>query len=387
MSMRLAPWLGVLFIGAAMAGFLPLFVGCEDAPPTLSDLDRYFAEHPYLSDPRSEARQLLTIEPETASIVKVGDVVAFRAWGGDPPFNWAVSTPAHGIIRPSAVSSDAAVYAARVVGPNFVVVSDRAGRSAIATIVAVAAGALRITPEHVRLSRPAAGTVIQFVASGGSPPYGPWQVSHPALGTVDATGRYTVADPLAEGTNTVSVADAAGAFATARVIHDLGLTPLQIIPSTASLSTNGETAWFLAVGGRAPYQWSITYPGRGEIVSVSSDTTLMTYRRTSSGNNTVVLRDTVGAFDSITLEQPAPTPPVITPATQTLATNQVSCVFSVHGGTPPYVWSVVTGHGTVAPAVGNQTVYTRSSADPPGNYVIRVTDSSGLMSMATVIQQ
>ena len=380
-------WLPAVLLLAAVSALMSVFLGCEEEPAAMSDLDQYFAAHPYVSDPRIEGAPTLHISPTGATVSTVGQVVAFRAYGGDAPYDWGVASETAGSVRRSEVNTESAVYTVSAVARNTVIVSDITGRSAVADLTPADSTVLQLVPQSVTLFRPSDGTTVQFLATGGTPPYGPWQVAFPNLGSVDQNGLYTVASATVEGSNLVTVADSAGAVATATVNQQRSIPDLSVVPSTATLVTNNETAFFIASGGVQPYDWTVTSPSHGRVLSVSGDTTVMVYQRISSGDNTIVVRDSSSLTASFTVSQPAPTPPVITPATATLETNQTSIAFAVSGGTPSYVWSVVSGHGTVSPTIGTQTVYTRNAGDPSGNYIIRVTDSSGLSSLGTIIQR
>ncbi len=88
-------------------------------------------------------------------------------------------------------------------------------------------GALAITPSDFTLTTastdPAdlAGAKIQFIVTGGTPPYGQWRVSTPWLGTINTyTGEYT-ASGGGTGDNTISITDSAGNIATVTVAHEV----------------------------------------------------------------------------------------------------------------------------------------------------------------------
>jgi len=80
--------------------------------------------------------------------------------------------------------------------------------------------ALQIVPQQVTLAAEGGGTVagmvVHFIVEGGKPPYGEWKVSLPQLGSINPrTGVYVAAS--GQGKNVVSIADSAGAVATAEV--------------------------------------------------------------------------------------------------------------------------------------------------------------------------
>ena len=69
----------------------------------------------------------------------------------------------------------------------------------------------------------------------------------------------------------------------------------------------------------------------------------------------------------------------ISPISATLLVN-TKCVFTATGGSPPYVFSVPSGGGTIDPDSG---IYT--AAATPGSAVIQVRDDQGEISEAEAI--
>ena len=81
-----------------------------------------------------------------------------------------------------------------------------------------------------------------------------------------------------------------------------GPTTMTISPSSATLSTIGQTVTFTASGGTSPYTWSLANITNG---TISANTgTSVTYTRTASGNNQVSLTDSVGNNASAPVSQP-----------------------------------------------------------------------------------
>ncbi len=113
----------------------------------------------------------------------------------------------------------------------------------------------------------------------------------------------------------------------------------------------------------------------------------MEYERDDEGDQVIVLEDAVGNIAQAQITQAAPSPPVIQPIAVTLATNETSYAFTVTSGTPPYSWLVLNGGGTVNPNTGTSVVYTKNAADPPDNYIIRVTDGASQSALATITQE
>ncbi len=219
--------------------------------------------------------------------------------------------------------------------------------NAIAALVRVV-----VTPEATTL---AAGTTVQFNATGGTAPY-VWSVSDSALASIDATG---LLNALAPGELTVTASDANGVSGSASVT----ISTVQVSPDTASLQI-GNTLPFSASGGTAPYAWTVSNPA---VASIDAGTGLLT--ALALGTVQVTATDANGFSDSsgdITVSDIA-----ITPASALLAVGDTR-QFSASGGTPPYSWT--TGNLAVA------TIDTSGLLSGVGAGITRVTvtDARGI---------
>ena len=353
-----------------------LVPGCEE-DTVVDDLSAYFAANPYISQARTPGTLPLVVTPSIDSVTVKGQKVAFRAKGGQPPYFWGVATPERGSIETIAGSTEYAVYTATTVGPNSIVVSDALGGAAVAKVQAGTPTALQIIPSAVTLVDPPLGAAVDFVVVGGVEPYGRFDEAFPELGTVSQGGTYFVQQVNVTGTNILTITDAVGDFANATVEHLLDIQPLGIVPATADIGTDGETALFVAEGGATPMEWSVAYPGRGDVTSIIDDRTIE-YTRSDGGQNVLLVEDALGTIAQATITQQDPTPPVIDPVQATVTSNMTAFVFTVAGGTPPYTWAMQTSSpatGTRNPSTGQQTVYTVGTDPRPYTAVIRVTDA------------
>ena len=173
--------------------------GCEDEPSTGS-LDKYFANNPYISDPRSApANAVVQISPESAAVTAVGEQVHFSVKGGAGPYSWGVAN-ANGTVTPQSASSHA-IYTVTTIAANHVIVNDSTGHAAIGDISS-GVGTVAISPASATLDP---GTLTQVLsASGGTPPY-VWS-PHSGPGIVaPATGSQTVFTRGAGDTHTTAV--------------------------------------------------------------------------------------------------------------------------------------------------------------------------------------
>jgi hypothetical protein len=193
-----------------------VYIGCEDEPSD-DGLDSFFDNNPYISDPRVSP-SALTIAPIETFVTSVGEQINYSVVGGDSPYSWDVAKSSVGSIRE--LSDDSmAIYTVAIVEDNNVIVADRNGQAAIATILRTSRETLRIIPNSFSFSNAPPGATVQFTAAGGAPPYKDWTVSVPTLGTVNQSGLYTVQSATASGNNTLSVRDSRDSIATANVDH------------------------------------------------------------------------------------------------------------------------------------------------------------------------
>ncbi len=209
-----------------------------------------------------------------------------------------------------------------------------------------------VTPAEVTL---AAGTRVQFSASGGAAPYA-WSVSDPAVAAIDASGLLT---GLVPGTVTVNATDANGVQGTASAT----VTTVLVSPDTASLQV-GSSLQFTASGGTPPYVWTVSDPA---IASIDVSTGLLT--GIAPGTVQVTATDANGFSDStgdIVISDLA-----IDPVTAILGVGD-TLQFSVTGGTPPYTWQ--SGNLAVATIDANGLL----TAVGAGVTQVTVTDAAGL---------
>jgi hypothetical protein len=202
----------------ALPGLLLFNAGCEDEPSS-EGLDSYFDRNPFISDPRVTPSSL-TIAPAESQVTTEGQTIDFVVAGGRGPFSWGVSKTSVGTVQPLGDDRHA-IYTALDVADNNVIVADRDGQAAIGNINRPASSAFQIIPSTVTVTNQLAGDEIFFRAVGGVPPYGPWQVNAPELGTIDQNGVYTIQNPgtVISGENTISVTDSQDSVATATVIQ------------------------------------------------------------------------------------------------------------------------------------------------------------------------
>ncbi len=82
-----------------------------------------------------------------------------------------------------------------------------------------------------------------------------------------------------------------------------GSSPIvEITPASDSLTANGETAAFEAVGGTPPYDWSVSDISKGSIINEGENSAV--YQRAAGGDNVVICTDSRGNSAFATVSQP-----------------------------------------------------------------------------------
>ncbi|TAN38157.1 MAG: hypothetical protein EPN23_03060 [Verrucomicrobia bacterium] len=190
--------------------------GCEGTSgPDTNGVDSYFADHPYVSDPRNPTSPSdLTVTPSSATVSYVGQVITFTVKGGTPAYHWDVVN-GNGRIRSADGDGSQGIYNADVVGANSVVVFDASGHSAIAAVTIFTASSLTISPTSATATNNTQRIV--FTASGGTPPY-TWDTGDHSRGIVETTTGSSVSyKRISAGDNSVNVHDTGTGSASAVV--------------------------------------------------------------------------------------------------------------------------------------------------------------------------
>ena len=216
---------------------------------------------------------------------------------------------------------------------------------------------------------------VALTAVGGHEPY-VWEVSDPSLGEVSGSGTdVTYTRSGGNGVNTVKVTDELGWTASASMSHQDAQTnaPFEdpsLDPSSATLSSDGDSITFQASGGEWPYSWSVGNDARGHIEPQGRDQAI--YTRDASGNNTVVLQDSQDRVFIAQITQPATSTLDIDPHTASVSTNGGSVVFTASGGSGSYSWSRQSGPGSLSDSAGTSTVLNLSAGT--AQTIVRLTD-------------
>ena len=297
----------------------------------------------------STANSLVTINPAlaispTSQTVLVNSTVTLSASGGVTPYTFSIVS---GTGSMNSTTGDYATPASN--GSATVRVTDNVGNTANAIVTITSA--MSISPASITL---AVNNTTTFTVSGGTGPYTYSTVS--GTGTINSsTGVYTA--PASSGSATVRVTDSLSVTADASVTINPALA---ITPSTKVLAVNNTFA-FSANNGVSPYTFSIVSGGG----SIDSSSGLYTAPATA-GSVTVRVTDGRGntSNSAVTINAAL----AISPSSATISSTGTQA-YSATGGVSPFIYSIVSGPGSINSSSG---LYTGASV---GSVTVRVTDS------------
>lgn len=164
-------------------------------------------------------------------------------------------------------------------------------------------------------------------------------------------------------------------------IWDELLTPgLDVSPSAAVL-TAGQHLTLTAIGGRGPYMFSQT--GGAGTLTDNHDGTAEYWANGGATTASILLSDSRGEEVLASVEvSAAPIPQLfILPSSVALSYGD-PVAFGISGGAPPYVFSLVSGAGTLTDNGDGTADYTAPALDTDA--VVQVEDASGQAAQAAV---
>lgn len=206
------PTLARIRMPAVALAFLlgAIIVGCEKNVD-MGSVDAWLNSQQGTTDPSKRALfNGIAIDPAEASVTEVGQKVVFRAKGGEAPYRWETAN-GNGVLTVKDSDGDQAVYTAQAIGYNAIMLTDRKGHQAIATVNGENVSPLTVTADPASLSED--GDMAILEASGGTPPY-TWTVVDASLGHIvgSDTGNSVVYIRDHSGDNAVTCQDSAGQF-------------------------------------------------------------------------------------------------------------------------------------------------------------------------------
>ena len=311
------------------------------------------------------------------------------AAGGVPPYQWSVASgqlPSGTTLNPF---SGALSGTPTTAGPfTFVLnVADSANGTASQSCTINAGSSLEIQPATVPDATTLAPYSATLQAAGGAAPYR-WSTSAgslpPGLALDERTGA--IAGQAAQPgrfTFTVVVADASGeraqrAYALSVVA---GLT-IPACPLPVATAGQQYTSAIGAVGGQAPYTWSVTSGSLPQGLSFTSDSLSGVPANAGTNEFTIGVSDANGgsATRACTITA-APQLRILTAAVENAKLSaSYRQALSAEGGTAPYVWSLANGNlppGLTMNSATGEVIGVPSLAGT-SRLTVRVTDAAGV---------
>jgi hypothetical protein len=287
---------------------------------------------------------LATTAPAALTLA-TGSAVSYPVTGGVAPYT--VVTDSLGLVSAS-INQSVLNISAISAGTVSVIVSDSKGTKLITAVTVPAPTALFTTAQpSITL---AAGLVSTYSVSGGTPPY---RVTSNNTDVVLATvsgssGQFLDIKAVAAGDAIVQVDDATK-----------GGVPVKItvkVPASASLFTTapddltmlaGANSEYLIMGGTAPYTVNST---NAAFVTAAVSGSKLTISAVAGGSASVIISDAKGSPPKIVkVTVSTDTMRSTAQSSITIASDGVANIYSISGGTPPYVAS--SSNESVATAV------------------------------------
>jgi len=314
------------------------------------------------------------------------------ASGGVPPYRWSGTAPAglalasNGIVSGTLSTAGAFNFTANV--------TDNASATATRSFaITIEPGTLTITSGALPSGSVGVAYSERLSASGGSPPL-TWSITGgqlpSGLGLTSASGVISGTPSAAGSFNfTAQARDTSANLASKQfsISIEQGLTISTASPLPGGTAGATYSRTIQAVGGSPPYSWSLTSGSLPPGLTLNSGSGLLSGlpNASTSANFTLQARDSRGVNASkqftlaiaraLAITTPSPLPEASAGAVYNLP-------LSVDGGTPSYLWSVVSGApppglsidaatGVISGVVGVEGQFT---------FAVQVADSAGALS-------
>ena len=309
----------------------------------------------FFTEVDGRGEQALKISPISLTL-PVLEGFFFTAQGGFPPYSFSANS---GTITLDPIDQTRGNYSAPgITGTDTVTLTDSRGNHRTASVSVITVGPLYITPYQIELMETRSAV---FTAIGGNPSYS-FSASAGSISQI-ASDKARFTAPENTGTVTVTVTDSLSTTSTATVTV-ISTLPLAISPVNVTIVVD-RSVTFMAYGGDPPYNFSAT---AGTITPIDGDEA----RFDALGNPqtvTITVSDDSSASAAATVAIEAASPLYLSPSSISLLVNN-SVTFEAFGGVEPYVYTRVSGAGTIDSATGKYTA--PASA---GSATIQVTDS------------
>lgn len=394
--------------GSLPAGVTLTSAGVLTGTPTAAGSFSFSVRSTDVGGRYATAPLTLVIAPNNAStlsinhpgwpIGRIGSAFSrsLTATGGSGPYSWSVAA---GSLPPGlSMSSAGSVSGTPTAANTFdfdVRVADAAGRTTqLKTAITV------VQPPTITTSSLPNGTVQQAYnhtvqATGGNAPY-TWSVTGSLPSGLQFNAGSLSGTPTASGTSSITlrVVDAQGSSATRTLSLridgglQLSISPLSL---PAGLAGNAYSQTLSALGGIAPFSWSISSGALPAGLTLNATTGAITGTPTTSGSFTFTVRLDDSSLLSLLFSRTytITVSAGLNVTTSALADSTVNQWYSqtlaASGGSAPYAWSLVSGS---LPAGLNLSTNGTISGTPTvsGNFnlTLRATDASSTAATRTL---
>lgn len=291
-------------------------------------------------------------------------VVAFTAMGGNGTFTWSMMS------RPSGGTIDSlGSYTAGTTTEVTDVVKVVDGLGNVATVNVFVSGALALTPQNPSVAPLGS---LTFMAGGGSGAGFVFSfVTNASGGSINPTTGVYLAGRTPNVVDVVKVKDSLMNETSTNVNVTAGLV---LTPESANVPPRGGLS-FSAMGGSAPYGWTLVTNGSGGSV----DGGAYTAGTTSGVTDTLEVRDAFGATARATISVTAGVS--VSPPSASLAPGAAQTFTATGGSNTGFTWTLATnGSGASLDAASGEYV----AGAQAGTDTVTVTDSLGNTASATV---
>ncbi|WP_216843066.1 Ig domain-containing protein, partial [Granulicella sp. S190] len=290
---------------------------------------------------------------------------ALLATGGTTPYTWSITSgslpaglslsPATGLISGTPTASGTFHITATVADAE-----TPAQTKSVAVLLVIAAPTLIINSSSLAPGTQGSAYSSALSATGGTAPY-TWSVTSGNLpaGLTLASGSGTLSGtPTANGTFaiTVTVTDSSSPSQSKSVALSLVIAPPALHLTTSSLPSgtqnSGYSQTLIAIGGTAPYSWSIVSGNLPAGLTLNPATGTLAGTPTASGSFSVTIavkdssttQQTANATLSLTIAAAIPTLTITSSSLSSGTANKAySATLAATGGTAPYTWSITSG--------------------------------------------
>lgn len=238
-----------------------------------------------------------------------------------------------------------------------------------------------------------------LAAAGGAPSY-TWSITAGALPsglTLNASTGAITGTPNVSGTSnfTVKATDSSSPAQTATANLSIAIHDALSITTTSlpgGVATSAYTATLTAIGGAAPFTWSVSVGSLPAGLSLNASTGAITGTPTATGttNFTIQVADSSNPQQSTTKALSITVTSGLSITTTSFANGVVGVSYSqtaaASGGTSPFTWSISAGAlpAGLTLAASTGVISGKPTAAGTSNFTLKVTDASSATATAAL---